>query len=186
MQLHSLALFQLISSFDFGDILPGHNPRRLILKAYLIGRELGLCEADLIFLQQAVILHDIGKLYLPKRIIIKTDPLDEDERLQVESHPGLGAALLQELGFPAEIIQAVWSHHENWNGSGYPRKLRGGEIPLAGSIVRVVDTLDAIQSPRPYQCQLGREEAFQKIRAGRGTFFNPDVIDVLPKLLAVH
>lgn len=179
--------FQIFSEEKIvGKILAGHNQQRLINTSFLLGEEAELDRDDLTALVAAILLHDIGKIYIPPDILSKAGPLSSDERKRVEEHSALGAALLIELGFPGKVVEAVWSHHENWDGSGYPRGLEGAEIPLLARIVRVADSYDAMLMTRLYQLPRSLQEVFTKLLKGSGKEYDPKIIKLLPKILTIH
>ena len=126
-------------------------------------------------------MHDIGKLGIPDSILTKNGPLNDEEWAIMRMHPIYGGQILEgsEIGFLSlgEII--ALTHHEKWDGSGYPRGLAGTQIPLAGRIVAVADVFDALRSKRPYKPPLTIEQTLDIIRAGRGTHFDPKVVDTL-------
>jgi putative nucleotidyltransferase with HDIG domain len=181
------AFFQIFSEEKIATkILTGHNRQRLTNVSFLLGKEVGLSREDLTALVAATLLHDIGKIYIPSRILFNDGPLCSDKRKQVEEHSALGAALLIKLGFPKEVVEAVWSHHENWDGSGYPRGLKGTEISLKARIVRVADSFDAMLNPRSYQLPRSPQEAFSESLKNSGKECDPGIIKLLPKILAIH
>jgi cyclic di-GMP phosphodiesterase len=130
-------------------------------------------------LEYGFILHDVGKIAIPDTVLMKSEPLSDSERRLIETHPVLGeqmvgqAALLR--GHGARVVR---SHHERWDGRGYPDNLRGEDIPLGARIFSVADALDAITSDRPYRPASMWEDAFAEIVASAGTQFDPDIVDV--------
>jgi two-component system, cell cycle response regulator len=143
-----------------------------------VGRELGMDGEELDDVAQAAELHDVGKIAIPDDVLRKTTPLTDSERRLLQSHPLLGeqmvggAALLRGPG-----VQVVRSHHERWDGSGYPDGLIGDEIPLPARIFSVADALDAITSDRPYSPARGWSWAVDEIRNEAERQFHPDVVD---------
>jgi len=128
------------------------------------------------------LLHDVGKLALPDHILFKPGPLDEAELETMRNHPRLGAEIVSGI-LPAgsRALAVVRSHHERWDGHGYPDGLRGDEIPLAARVFAVVDTLDAISSDRPYRRARTWEEAIRVVRAESGAQFDPRVVEALDR-----
>jgi putative two-component system response regulator len=126
-------------------------------------------------------MHDIGKIGIPDRILTKNGPLNDEEWVIMRRHPIYGGQILEgsDIGFLrlGEVISLT--HHEKWDGSGYPHGLAGTQIPLAGRIVAVADVFDALRSKRPYKPPLTVEQTVDIIRAGRGTHFDPQVVDAL-------
>jgi HD-GYP domain-containing protein (c-di-GMP phosphodiesterase class II) len=125
----------------------------------------------------AYLLHDIGKIGVPDAILLKPDLLTPDEMLVVRAHPRLGEELIRRLRFlPPLVRDVVASHHERWDGHGYPRQLRGSWIPLAARIVAVVDAFDAMTHARPYREAMPAEVALAEIKRCSGTQFDPHVV----------
>jgi HD-GYP domain-containing protein (c-di-GMP phosphodiesterase class II) len=128
-------------------------------------------------------LHDIGKVGVPESILCKAGPLTELEWIVMRSHPNQGAKIVEPIPFMGEAVEIVRSHHERWDGGGYPRGLRGEEIPLAARIFGVADSFDAMTSDRPYRSALSTEEAVAEIRSGSGTQFDPECVKAFEALV---
>jgi len=157
----------------------GHA-RRVALLAVGLGDELGLAPGRLRVLATAGLLHDIGKLALPDRILRKPGPLTGDEYAQVRQHPVRGAKLLEELGgFPANVRALVGSHHERLDGSGYPRGATGDALSLETRILGVCDVYDALVSDRVYRVAWTRAQALEQLRRESGTAFDPSCVQAL-------
>jgi putative two-component system response regulator len=126
-------------------------------------------------------MHDVGKIAIPDRILLKPGPLTADERAEIERHPIIGAELLTGIGSELLDMAAVIarSHHEWYDGTGYPRRLGGEAIPLAGRIVAVADVFDALTSDRVYRRAFTLGRAVKMMRDERGTHFDPHVLDIL-------
>jgi len=161
-----------------------HRPRarhagRVREMSVQIGRRLGLDPGFLEDLREAVPLHDIGKLTIPGWILDKQGPLSDYERVLMQTHTIAGARLLRATGEPtlelaAEIAE---SHHERWDGGGYPYGLRATEIPIGARIVAVADVFDALINERPYKPAWPREAAIDEIVANAGSQFDPEVVE---------
>ena len=123
------------------------------------------------------LLHDVGKVAIPDAILYKPDTLTEEERALMAQHPVIGAEIVREIAFLADAVAIVRSHHERWDGTGYPDRLRGEEIPLAARVFTVADVLDALTTDRPYRPASPMAEAREMIRAERGRQFDPRVVD---------
>jgi HD-GYP domain-containing protein (c-di-GMP phosphodiesterase class II) len=147
-----------------------------------LGLDDELCEEAEI----AGLLHDIGKLALPDRILDKPGPLEPEERSVVEEHPAIGERILRAVPGLASIADAVRASHERFDGSGYPDGLRGDEIPLVARIVAVCDTWHVMTSDRPYRERLGDEEALRRLRFVAGTQLDPEVVAALRDVLGAH
>ena len=129
-------------------------------------------------------LHDIGKVGIPESILCKAGPLTELEWIVMRSHPNQGARIVEPIPFMGEAVEIVRSHHERFDGGGYPRGLRGEQIPLAARIFAIADSFDAMTSDRPYRSALSTEEAVAEIRAGSGTQFDPLCVEAFEALVA--
>ena len=140
-------------------------------------------------LRQASVLHDVGKVGIPDRILNKPGPLDAHEWEVMKTHTTIGASILE--GSESELMRlartVALTHHENWDGSGYPAGLRGEDIPLAGRICAICDVFDALLSPRPYKNPWGIDDVISEIASLRGTKFDPSLVDAfLPLARSMH
>jgi ribonuclease P protein subunit RPR2 len=127
-------------------------------------------------------LHDIGKVGIPESILCKTGPLNELEWIVMRSHPHVGAKIVEPIPFMGDAVEIVRSHHERFDGSGYPGGLRGEDIPLGARIFAIADAFDAMTSDRPYRRSLPIDEAVGRIRAGAGTQFDPACVEAFVDL----
>ena len=146
-----------------------------------IARMLGLSAEEVQALHAASILHDIGKLAVPDYIISKPGRLTPEEFEKVKIHTTVGAAILDQVGFPYSVAPIVRSHHEKWDGSGYPDGLKGEQIPIGARILTAVDCLDAIASDRQYRRAMPLNEAMEYIASMSGSSFDPKVVDIMKR-----
>src|SRR5205823_5691480 len=153
----------------------GHA-RRVGGYAVATGRRMRLDTATLEQLALASVLHDIGRIGTPDAVLLKTGPLDEEERACMQSHPERGARMLAGVPEMGGVAAAVRHHHENWDGSGYPAGLAGEQIPLASRIIRVADAYDAITSPRPFREALDHGTAVARLKEMSGAHFDPEAV----------
>src|SRR5579871_4280756 len=153
----------------------------LAIDAMEIGKDMGLNENELEALRAASLLHDIGKLAVPEHIIAKPGRLTPEEFDKMKIHPLVGAEILERVQFPYPVVPIVRSHHEKWDGSGYPQGLRGEEIPIGARILSVVDCLDALASDRQYRRALPLDEAMEAIVLDAGKSFDPKVVGLLQR-----
>lgn len=160
----------------------GHSERVTRITQRL-ARELGLAEEAMYHLRRGVLLHDIGKMAIPDHILLKPGPLTEDEWQVIRQHPNYGYQLLSGIPFLNLAIDIPYCHHENWDGSGYPRGLKMEEIPLGARIFALVDVWDALTSDRPYRPAWIPEMARSYIAAQSGIRFDPQVVEVFLRLL---
>ena len=144
-----------------------------------LGKALRLTEAELQAVKTAALLHDIGKLAVPERIINKPGKLTAEEFEKMKIHPVVGADILERVRFPYPVVPIVRAHHEWWNGMGYPDGLRGDAIPIGARILTVVDSFDAMASDRPYRRAMPLAEAMAIVRKLAGSQFDPQVVDAL-------
>jgi putative two-component system response regulator len=135
-------------------------------------------------LRHASTLHDVGKIGIPDRVLLKPGRLDAEEWAIMQTHAAIGAAMLS--GSPSPLVQLgeeiARTHHERWDGSGYPNGLRGEEIPVVGRIVAICDVFDALRSKRPYKEAWTLQQALDELRAQRGRHFDPDLVDLFVPL----
>lgn len=170
-------------ALEFRDLeTEGHSQRvtELTLK---LARRMGMTEEELVHVRRGALLHDIGKLAIPDSILLKPGKLTEEEWAIMKKHPEYAYTMLYPIRYLRPALDIPYSHHERWDGKGYPRGLKGEEIPLAARIFAVVDAWDAMRSDRPYRKALPVEEALAEIRKGAGTQFDPKVVDVFLALI---
>jgi HD-GYP domain-containing protein (c-di-GMP phosphodiesterase class II) len=144
---------------------------------------MGISEADLVHVRRGTSLHDIGKMGVPDNILLKPGELTEEEWVQMRSHPQYAYDLLKPITFLARALDIPYCHHEKWDGTGYPRGLKGEEIPLVARLFAVEDVWDAIRSDRPYRSAWSLENSREYIREQAGIYFDPKVVDVFLELI---
>jgi putative nucleotidyltransferase with HDIG domain len=154
----------------------GHTQRVTILTERL-ARRLGVNDDELINITRGALLHDIGKMAIPDGILLKPGKLTADERTLIQKHPVYAYEMLNPIDFLHPAIDIPYCHHEKWDGSGYPRGLKGEGIPFAARIFPVVDVWDALTSDRPYRMGLPRDEVLDRIRADSGKHFDPQIVE---------
>ena len=173
------AVGELIEALRTHHLGTADHSNRLATDCRQVGEGLKL-RADVLFeLELVAILHDIGKLAVPAAILDLARPLNGRERAVVREHTIRGAEILAEIAGLAHLAPFVRASHERWDGTGYPDRLFGEQIPLAARIVFTVDAFDAMTNDRPYRGALGRVEARRRITAGAGTAFDPRVVRAL-------
>jgi len=153
-----------------------------------IARALGMADNEIQGVKTAALLHDIGKLAVPEHILSKPGPLTQEEFQKIRIHPQVGAEIISGVPFPYPVAPLILSHHERWDGKGYPTGLRGEEIPLGARILAVVDYFDALMSERPYHKPMSLDAAVGLLRQEAGKALDPRVvqtfIDMYPALAA--
>lgn len=158
------------------DEQTSHHCERVAHNAVVMGEALGMGEKDLRELHWAGILHDLGKISTPASILLKPGKLTEVEHAEIRKHAEVGASMLCSISERFETIaQGVRSHHERWDGTGYPDRLSRESIPVSGRIIHIVDVFEAITSKRPYRDPMHSAEALEVIRRGAGTDFDPEL-----------
>lgn len=142
-----------------------------------LARSMGVEEADLVHIKRGALLHDIGKMGIPDGVLLKPGALTPEERSLIEKHPLYAYEMLSPIKFLKPALDIPYCHHEKWDGSGYPRRLKGEEIPLAARIFAVADVWDALVSNRPYRKGLLPADVRKQIREEAGRHFDPQVVD---------
>ena len=153
--------------------------QRVRTYAIEVAKELSLSEEQIEALRAAALLHDIGKLAVPEQIINKPGKFTPEEFEKMKVHPLVGAEILERVAFPYPVAPIVRSHHERWDGSGYPEGLAGEQIPIGARILAAVDCLDALASHRQYRPALPLSEAMAKVKEKAGTWFDPSIVTIL-------
>jgi putative two-component system response regulator len=177
---------------EYRDNETGLHVIRMSHYAASLGRVIGMSPSECDMLLNSCPMHDIGKIGIPDHILLKPTQLDSDEWVIMQSHTTIGAELLagHHSGLMHMAYQTALTHHEKWDGSGYPRGLRGEAIPLVGRITAICDVFDALTSERPYKRAWPVEDAVAEIRNRRGTHFDPELVDrfdtILPEILDIH
>jgi response regulator RpfG family c-di-GMP phosphodiesterase len=160
----------------------GHS-QRVARKTMCIAREMGIRDSELVHLKRGALLHDMGKIGIPDSILYKSGPLTEEESKIMHRHPVYAYEMLSSIPFLLPALDIPYCHHEKWDGTGYPRGLKGNEIPLAARIFAVVDVWDALISDRFYRTAWPREKALGHIRVSSMTHFDPNVVEMFSKIL---
>ncbi|WP_074311709.1 PAS domain S-box protein [Singulisphaera sp. GP187] len=161
----------------------GHT-RRVTVMALRLARLMGMSEADLVHLRRGALLHDIGKMGIPDEVLLKPGPLTDEEWQVMRRHPGYAHEWLAPIPYLAPALDIPYAHHEKWDGSGYPRGLKGEQIPLAARVFAVADIWDALRSDRPYRAGWPEERVLEHIQSLSGTHLDPAVVDAFLEVLA--
>lgn len=159
----------------------GHSERVTTL-TILLARALGVPDADFIHIRRGALLHDIGKMAIPDRILQKPGPLTDEEWAIMRRHPVYAQELLAPIDYLRPALDIPYCHHEKWDGSGYPRGLKGEQIPLSARVFAVADVWDALRSDRPYRESWPADEAREYIRKQSGLHFDPHVVEIFERL----
>jgi putative nucleotidyltransferase with HDIG domain len=175
------AIHSLILALDSRDPYTAGHSSRVALYSLWIARKLGIPEEDCQHFHRAALMHDIGKIGVPDRVLLKDESLDDDEFAIMISHTVIGARILSKMEPRERMIQAsqvAKYHHEKMNGTGYPDGLKGRGIPYLARIVAVADAFDAMTTDRPYASGRSYYEGIHEIIRCKGSHFDPEIVDV--------
>ncbi|UGB39332.1 HD-GYP domain-containing protein [Frateuria soli] len=173
---HEQSLRVLVSAMDIRHKETGDHSDRVMRMALGLARLAGVQDGELPALKFGALLHDIGKLAIPDAILIKPGKLDEAEMAHMRRHPEIGRDLMEQVDFLRDAVDIPYAHHERWDGSGYPRGLRGEEIPLAARIFSIVDVWDALSFPRVYKPAWPEEDVMAYLRGAAGSQLDPHLV----------
>jgi HD-GYP domain-containing protein (c-di-GMP phosphodiesterase class II) len=160
----------------------GHT-RRVTELTIRLARFMGVRDHDLVNIHRGVLLHDIGKMGVPDHILKKEGELTKEEWAEMCQHPVYAYNLLSPISFLRGVLDIPYCHHEHWDGSGYPRGLRGEQIPLAARIFSVVDNWDALLSDRPYRRAWPQEKVIKHLKEIAGTMLDPKIVEIFLKMI---
>ena len=166
------------AAIDFRDSETAGHSRRVAMYSTKIAKELDVAKHELKTIIRGAWLHDIGKLATPDAILLKPGALTQEEWRIMQRHAEIGYDLVKRIPFLAQAAEIILSHHERWDGSGYPRGLKARDIPLGARVFAVADTVDAMTSDRPYRSALSFEETEEEIRRGSGSRYDSQVANV--------
>ena len=174
----------LSSAIDAKDGVTSSHIRRVQTYSVALAKEMGVSAAEEVkAIEAAALLHDTGKLAVPEHILNKPGKLTAAEFEAMKLHVDVGADILATIEFPYPVVPIVRAHHENWDGTGYPRGLRAEDIPIGARILSVVDCYDALTSDRPYRPAMTQTQATDILMERRGSMYDPAVVDAFLKLL---
>lgn len=177
----NMALANAIEAKD--SYTRGHS-ERLAKLAGACAERMGLSRDDVAAVRLGAILHDVGKIGIPDRILRQSMALTEDEMAWMRRHPQIGADIIGPVEGLHHVAPLIRHHHEKWDGTGYPKGLKGEEIPLGSRIISVADAFEAMVADRIYRPSLGLSKALEEIKTGRGSHFDPAVVDAFLELIA--
>jgi response regulator RpfG family c-di-GMP phosphodiesterase len=177
------ALDEMLSTLTLGDPNAYAHAYRVAAIAVSIARRVGMPDSDLPALEQAALLHDLGKLAIPDAVLRKPAPLTVEEQLLVRLHPAIGADLIAGIPYVARAVEIVRHAHERADGLGFPAGIRGGEIPLAARIVSVADAFDTMTRPRVFRDAITAREACLEVSRCAGTQFDPLIVEAFLRLM---
>jgi len=175
-EVHDATVAALGAALNLKDHETADHCARVSRNCVALGSRLALSDFELKNLKWGAYLHDVGKIGVPEQILLKNGALLPEERRIMEKHPVLGHAMVRNIGFLGFATDVVLSHHESYDGAGYPRGLQGEHIPLNARIFSVVDTLDAMTSDRPYRTALPFGAAIAELQGKAGSMFDPEIV----------
>jgi diguanylate cyclase (GGDEF)-like protein/PAS domain S-box-containing protein len=177
------AIYSLAKSIELRDRRTKEHCDRMVEYAEKTAQRLGMNDFEVDNVRRASMLHDIGKLGISDAILLKPGRLTPEEFEVVKKHPVIGADIISVAGFLRDIVPLILSHHERYDGTGYPRGLKGEEIPLGARVIAVVDVYEALTSDRPYHKAMSKEDAIRIIKEGAGTQFDAKIVDVFLEVI---
>lgn len=172
------SLQALINIINARDRYTSGHVERVVMYSKALSKKLNLDAKNQKFLSLAAYMHDIGKVNLSEQVLNKSTPLNDEEWKSVQDHSEIGANILHEVSLLADIAPLVLSHHERYDGKGYPQHLVGEEIPFLSRVLAVVDSFDAMTFDRPYKAAMNWQQAVVELRANKGTQFDPDIVEL--------
>jgi diguanylate cyclase (GGDEF)-like protein/putative nucleotidyltransferase with HDIG domain len=176
-RVHNYTLQALAALLDAREHATGQHSTRVMELALILGRGMALSKKDQENLGHGALMHDIGKIAVPDSILLKAGPLTQDEWRIMKTHPEVGYNILRSNPDLEQVADIVYSHQEHFDGTGYPRALRGSAICMGARIFAVIDTYDALRSERPYRRAVGPDAAVAEIRRCSGSHFDPNVVE---------
>jgi diguanylate cyclase (GGDEF)-like protein/putative nucleotidyltransferase with HDIG domain len=181
--LHLATIEALALAIDAKDQTAQNHIRRVQVYAAGLARALGMNDNEIQGVKTAALLHDIGKLAVPEHILSKPGPLTQEEFQKIRIHPQIGAEIIGAVPFPYPVAPLILSHHERWDGKGYPAGLKGDEIPLGARILSIVDYFDALTSDRPYHKAMSEEAALALLQQEATKALDPVVVEMFVRIL---
>ncbi len=177
-EAYDATLLALVTALDAREHEVQAHSQRVCEYTVMLARGMGIGGKDLEDIRMGALLHDIGKIGISDSILLKPGKLTEEEWEEMKKHPYIGYRILEDIEFLKGAVQIVYAHHERFDGRGYPRGLKGKEIPVGARLFAVADTLDAMTSDRPYRKAMPFETAREEIIRCSGTQFDPDVVEI--------
>ena len=182
------AFFQIITSLvnalEARDSYTEGHSERVSKYALMVAERLGWALEEREKLRKAALLHDLGKIGIPDRILHKREKLNEEEYDMIKKHEVIGVKILEPLKDLSDILPWILYHHEKWDGTGYPHGLSGNAIPEASQIISLVDVYDALTTGRDYKVAFSTEDSIKEILSKKGTSFNPKLVDIFIDILS--
>lgn len=177
------SIFAFVKAIELKDHYTGDHVESTVNYATEVARRLDLCKGDILLVRQASMLHDLGKIGISEKILLKKGRLTKQEFDKIKEHPKIGVDIIRPVQFLHGLIPLILYHHERWDGKGYPCRLKGKEIPIGARIIAIADVYQALISDRPYRKALSRETAIRIIRKNSSAQFDPLVVDAFLSIL---
>jgi len=177
------SIFAFARTIELKDHYTGHHVERTVYYANEIAKSFKLPAEDIRSIEEASMLHDLGKIGISEKILLKKSPLTKGEFAKIREHPKIGVDIIRPIQFFHSLLPLILYHHERWDGKGYPFGLKGNEIPIGARIIAIADVYEALISDRPYRKALSKKEALKIIKDNSGRQFDPKVVDVLTEVL---
>ena len=177
------SIFAFAKTLELKDHYTGEHVEKTVHYASEIAKGLGLPKDELEAIQQAAMLHDLGKIGVSENILLKKGKLNKSEFDEIKKHPQIGADIIRPIRFLHGIIPFIFYHHERWDGKGYPSGIKGDDIPMGARVIAIADVYQALSSDRPYHKAFSKEEAINIIKNGAGTQFDPRIVNVFLKVM---
>jgi len=177
------SIFAFAKAVEAKDYSTSKHSENMVSIATALGKKLNLSSDGIEYLQYAAMLHDLGKIGIPDKILHKRGKLTSKEYEKIKNHPLIGAEIVRDIHFLKEVVPMILYHHERFDGFGYSAGIRGKEIPLGARIIAIADVYQALISDRPYRKAYGRNEAIKIIREGSGTQFDPEIVKAFLEVL---
>ncbi len=177
------AIFAFAKTIELKDHYTGEHVEQTVRYVTGMCNELGLPKEEIELIKQGASLHDLGKIGISEKILLKKSKLTRREFQEIKKHPQIGADILRPIHFLRNIIPLVFYHHEKWDGSGYPSGIKGEEIPIGARIIAIADVYQALISDRPYRKAYKKEKAMMILKKGAGSQFDPRIVGVFLKIL---
>jgi PAS domain S-box-containing protein/putative nucleotidyltransferase with HDIG domain len=172
-----------VLALDLRDRETEGHTQRVTNMTVKLARVLGYTEEEIVHIRRGALLHDMGKMGIPDEILQKPGPLTDDEWVTMRKHPEMAYQMLSQIKYLREAITIPYYHHERWNGSGYPHKLKEEDIPLHARMFAVVDVWDALSSDRPYRKKMPPKEVIEYLQKEAGHLFDPHVVEIFIPLI---
>lgn len=177
------AIYTIVNTLHEKNRREEQHSKRVSEIGYAFGRAIGLSERQINELKTIGLLHDVGKIGIDEKILNKMGHLTDSEYLEMKKHPEIGYRILSTVNEMGEIADYVLAHHEHYNGAGYPKRLKGEEIPYLSRIVAIIDAYDAMTSDRTYRLAMSNEEAIKEMKRASGSQFDPEIAELFIKFI---